>query len=183
MSILELVTSGDVIRPGLLGATVLAACHSAQVPPDAAGCWPVEGTSAAGSVELGTGDTAWAEMPDTLQLRMGSQNAGFLFVNSRILGLSPGDPSNFLNEGNPRTRIQGKLVDGTIVGGDCPSRIGYSPHGDGLDYWTAGQMLVFLPYTAEQTANNTNVIITIEVIDSARHYAKAQKTVFVTPRT
>jgi len=123
------------------------------------------------------------EMPDTLQLRTGSQSAGFLFVNARIQGLEPGDPSNFLNESNPRTRIQGKLVDGTIIGGDCPSRIGYIPGSDGFDYWTAGQMLVFLPFTAEQTANNTNVIITIEVIDSAQHYAKAQKTVFVTPRS
>jgi hypothetical protein len=152
------------------------------MPQDAPICWPSEGTTPGGAVELGTGQNEWMPIPATLQLRMGSQNAAFLFVHARIQGLQPGDPSNFLNETNPRTRIQATLVDGTVVGGDCPSRLGYAPNADGHDHWPMGQMLVFLPFTAEQKANNTNVRITLEVIDSTHHYARDEKTVFVTPR-
>lgn len=121
-------------------------------------------------------------MPTTLQLKMGFQNAGFVFINSRIQGLDPGDPNNFLNESNPRTRFRATLFDGTIVGGNCPSRVGYRTDGDGFGHWQDAQMLAFLPFDVEQRANNTNVLITLEVIDSAYHYAKDEKMVFVTPR-
>jgi hypothetical protein len=166
-------------------AVMLVACHSSGASPDApqdAACWPIEDTTPGGAVELGTGDLQWIPAPSMLQLQMGFQKAGFLFINSRIQGLEPGDPSNFLNESNPRTRFRGTLADGTVVGGDCPSRVGYQSRSDGHGYWQNGQMLVFLPFEVEQKANNTNVLVTLEVIDSAHHYAKDEKTIFVTPR-
>jgi len=176
------------IRTCALGVIVpivsFAGCKGGEdpPPPDAGPCWAVEGTTPSGTIEMGTGESTWIPVPDTMELRTGSQGAGFLFINARIQGLDGGDPSNFLAAGNPRTRLTAKLVDGQTIGDPCPSRVGYATNGDGFDYWARGQMLVFLPFSAEQVANNTNVAVTLEIIDAAGHYAKHDKTIFVTPR-
>ncbi len=122
-------------------------------------------------------------MPDTIQMMTGTQGAAFIYINSRVQGIDVGDPSNFLDPTNPRTRFQALLADGTTVGSGCPVRQGFAPGSDGFDYWPQGEQLVFLPFTAEQAASNTNVTLTVEVIDSAMHYAKDQKSIFLVGRS
>jgi hypothetical protein len=174
----------------LVIASLLAACsgdddddsspaEDAGTTADAAvDCWPVETTTPGGEVEIGTGDS-FESMPDTIQFIIGTQGGTFLQVHARIRGLEPGNPEDFLDPSNPKTRFTGVLFDGTVVGRECPGKLGYVPSSEeGAFDRERAAALEFLPWEVGERSFDTEMTLVAEVIDADGRYARHEKLVF-----
>jgi hypothetical protein len=141
-------------------------------------CWPVETTTPGGEVEIGTGDS-FESMPDTIQFIIGTQSGTFLQVHARIRGLEPGNPEDFLDPSNPKTRFTGVLFDGTVVGRECPGKLGYVPSSEeGAFDRERAAALEFLSWEVGKRSFDTEMTLVVEVIDAEGRYARHQKLVF-----
>lgn len=143
-------------------------------------CWPVDNTTPGGTILLGTGEDAYQPMQDETELVYGPQGGFHVVVNSRISGLSPGNPNDVLDPINPRTRFRAFFVDTgePINPTTCPIRIGYmaSPESGSFDLAIASAILyqVGLP---EDMIFDRQLRVVVEIIDGEMHYATAEKLV------
>lgn len=146
---------------------------------DGAECeWPVDSSTQAGTIEVGTGASGFEPMPAELSFVRGTQSGTFLIVHSRIKDLEPGNIDNFLDPRNPKTRFSATLFDGTVVGRECPSSQGYKPSDDGYFERKQYQNLEFLPFSLGEKAFDTTVRLKVEIIDADGNYASDEKEVF-----
>ncbi|MDB4959315.1 MAG: hypothetical protein JWO36_6884 [Myxococcales bacterium] len=142
-------------------------------------CWPVETSTPKGSVDLGTGDTAFEAMPDQLALVYGEQGGFHIPARSRIHGLEPGDPVDIANPTNPRTRFIAYFENGdpnTNV--KCGVRLGY---GTVAGDYTIANRVMFDPVLGPGALFNKRFRVTLEVIDSTGGYAMDEKMITALP--
>ena len=149
---------------------------------------------------LGTGVSTYEPMPDMVALEYGTQAAGYdLPVHAKISGLAPGNPLDALERGNPWTRFHVYCLDSSgscdatttctvpadcfggqcltpVNPGHCGSRIGYVASGS--DYVLGHSLaMAFQNGLTQSDLQGKQVLVTVEVEDSAGHYAMDQKTV------
>ena len=164
---------------GALGALMLlAACGDDDPMPYDGPCWPLP-AEPGGQVELGTGDLAFEPMPDVpAVIRNGSQADPFLRIHSRIRGMPPGDPDDFFDPRNPKTKV-GLAIDelGLALGEDCPASLGYvsAPEPDAFDM-VHSLRIGFGMFPLDQVAGK-QARITVEVVGSNRRYARDERLV------
>jgi hypothetical protein len=145
-------------------------------------CWPVEGTTPSGVIQLGTGEDFFSPMPDDLPVVFGPQSGYHMPVHARVTGLVPGNPSDVLDPSNPRTRFRAFFVDtGEPVNpAVCPIRIPYEPSGSDFDL-ISGTAILFEVGLPEAEIFGREIRIVVEVIDAQRAYATAEKVVTCRP--
>jgi hypothetical protein len=125
-------------------------------------------------------------MPDQIALQNGGGQFGFYIpARARMTGMAPGDPSNILAAGNPRTRVRAFFVDtGTPnTTGTCGDSFGYE-----ADPTTSGTYVspqtTFVAWDLSITAHDLfgkQFLVVLEVIDGNGLYAMDQKTVTALP--
>jgi hypothetical protein len=169
-------------RAGAVGVMVLLACGDEQAMVDAP-CWPLD-ASPGGQVELGTGDITFEPMPATVMIiRNASQSDPYLEVHSRIRGLPPGNPDDFFDPRNPRTKIGAVIEElGLVLGFECPASIGYveSPEPGAFDMLHS--LRIGFGTTAIDQVSGKQARVTIEVVGSNGRYARDEKlVVLMTP--
>src|SRR5688572_30767067 len=110
------------------------ATGDASVDPDAAmidaprgPCWPADGRTPRGTIELGIGETAFIPMPDEVYVEYGPQGGFHVPVHARVTSMMPGNPMDVLDPGNPRTRFGVTFLDTgvPITPSPCPLRLAY----------------------------------------------------------
>jgi hypothetical protein len=165
-------------------ACSVAACTSEPDDsdvPDLPGCWPLKGSMAKGSIELGTGFDAYQPMPSAVDLVYGLQGGFHFEVRARIRGLEPGDTVDVLSKLNPITRFQafdatGEPIASNMRPDSCGSPLGYAPASDGDGF-------IFPPGEARFPDGVTTGIfdkeyrVVVEVIDAFGGYARDEKLV------
>lgn len=177
------------VVPSALSALLLAACGSnggtptdARVAIDAGPCWPVPSTPG-GAIELGTGDIDFEPLGDTLEIVTSSaQSDPYVQVHSRIHDLPPGDADNLLNPTNPRTKATLVIESlGLTLTGDCPARYGYLPApGSAAGVFDLIHSLhVGFGFMPIDQVPGQQGRVTIEIVGSDGHYAKAEKLVTI----
>ena len=119
-------------------------------------------------------------MPDSLPFVVGTQGGTYLIVHARFKGLEPGNPDDFKDPVNPRSKFTAILFDGTEVTRECPSTKGYEPSAEEgyferESYWN----LEFLPFEVGRKAFGTEAKLIVEVLDAYGRYARDEKDVFV----
>lgn len=145
-------------------------------------CWPDTLGAPKGTALLGTGRDAFAAMPAELPLEYGEQ-AGFdLVANVRMTGFAPGNPTNLLDPGNPRTRIRAFFADTNVplnFDAKCPFRNGYLPSGVAdYDYQLSrGVPVIFETCWRSDRLIGARIRIELELIDNAGNYTTDQKVV------
>jgi len=145
----------------------------------AADCWPIDTSTPEGIIEIGTGTGGFEPMPDTLPFIAGTQGGTFLIVHSRIKGLEPGNPDDFLEPTNPKTKFSAIMFDGTEVTRECPGTVGYQPSAEeGYFERQRFQNLEFLPFELGERAFDTDMTVIVEVIDVNGHYARDERHIF-----
>jgi hypothetical protein len=158
----------------------LLSCHETTTPKIDASCWSLEGTSPAGTVEIGTADMDehFLPLPSRPVLDFDTQLGYHLALHLRMKGLNPGSPGNFMDPSNPKTKLTATLMDGTKLGSECPATLGYVPSPDG---WFQRLHPLNLAIPPDDVAKivNTTVTLTAEVIDVEHHYARNDQNVFV----
>jgi hypothetical protein len=174
--------------PPLLAVALAAGCSGGGGASDAGAdgdggslnCdWPIDSSTEAGEIQIGTGVSAFEPMPEQLRFIRGTQSGTFLIVHSRMKGLEPGNPDDFLEPKNPKTKFSAVLFDGTVVGRECPSSLGYEPSAEpGYFERRTFQGLEFLPFAVGQKAFDTTVKLRVEVIDSEGRHASDERDVF-----
>jgi hypothetical protein len=144
-----------------------------------ADCWPVETSTPAGEIEIGTGAGPFEPMPEMLPFIRGTQGGTFLIVHARLKALEPGNPDDFLDPTNPKTKFSAILADGTEVTRECPGTVGYKPSAEeGYFERQRFHTLEFLPFELGQMAFDSDVTLVAEVIDAQGRYARDERTVF-----
>ena len=136
-------------------------------------CFPIEASHPEGSVELGTGFDGWRPMDEEELLSYGLQGGFHFNVHARMSGLAPGNPSNSLDECNPRTRFRAFFEDGTHInaGGECPLLLGYTPE-NGEYVLAAGPLeLQFDTCLRSEDLFGREFRLVVEVIDAEGRYA------------
>jgi hypothetical protein len=170
-------TLGSVIGAGML----LASCGGSDGTPDAGPCWPLN-AKPGGQVELGTGDIDFVPMPAMLAIvSSASQSDPFLQVHARIRGMPPGNPDDFFDPRNPKTKVAAVIEDPALtLGVECPASIGYvsSPEAGAFDMLHSLR-LGFGLFPLEQVSGK-QARITIEVVGSNGLYARDEKLVTLT---
>jgi hypothetical protein len=169
-----------VVSSALGAGMLLVSCGGNEGTVDAGPCWPLS-AAPGGQVELGTGDVTFAPMPATVSIVMnGSQSDPFLQVHSRIRGLPPGNPDDFFDPRNPKTKVGAVIADlGLVLGVECPASIGYvdSPETGAFDMLHSLR-IGFGTLPLDQVSGK-QARITIEVVGSNGLYAKDEKLVTV----
>ena len=146
--------------------------------PDAGPCWPLKGEPG-GSVELGTGELMFQPMPTTLMvIRNASQSDPYLDINARIHGLPPGNPQDFFDPTNPKTKINATVPDlGWMLGIDCPASIGYMASGTPDYFDMLHSLRIGFGANPVQMADGKTAHITIDVVGSNGLIAHDEKDV------
>ena len=167
-----------------LGILLLAACGGTNgttidaAPIDAAPCWPVPSTPG-GTIELGTGDIAFEPLGDTLEIISSpAQSDPFVQVHARIRDLPPGNTDDLLDPTNPRTKASLVIESlGLTLGVDCPARFAYvaSPAPGAFDL--VHSLHVGFGFMPIDQVPGKQGHLTIEIVGSDGHYAKAEKLV------
>jgi hypothetical protein len=155
-----------------------------DAPPDAGPCWPSVGESARGAIEIGTGRGSFETMTDPLPIEYGLQDGFDLVANIKMSGLAPGDPSDFLDPDNPRTRVRAYFAATNVplnFYAQCPFRNGYVPTGDGKYTWRSGLAIVFETCWRAQHLIGQQVRIDAELVDRDGYFAKSSVTVTLAP--
>jgi hypothetical protein len=170
------------LAPSLLAAGLLsaAACGGGHAKADAGPCWPLP-ASPGGEVELGTGDISFEPLPAVLPLMAnGSQSDPYIAVYARIRGIPPGNPEDFFDPSNPRTKVSATIPGaGLQLGQVCPSTIGYvpSPEPDAYDLLHALRLGIGTYPPGELDGAEADLVV--EVVGSNGLYAKAEQTVML----
>lgn len=166
----------------LIGSAILllAACGDDQGAVDAepGPCWPLDAVSG-GSVELGTGEIAFESMGATLAIIKNlSQSDPHLRLHARIRGMPPGDPDDFFDPRNPKTKVSAVIEEvGLTLGNECPASLGYVESTEPEAYDMVRSLrLGFGLYDITQVSGK-QARITIEVVGSNKRYARDEKVV------
>jgi len=170
--------SWTLARIAHLGLVLCAGCGAddAAVPPGP--CWPLDAVPG-GSVELGTGDIKFAPMPDTVTIeRNGTQSDPYLPIHARIRGLPPGDPNDFFDPTNPKTKISASVDDiGLVLGIDCPASIGYVPSPEPDAYDMLHSLRIGFGTNALSQIDGKSARLVVEVVGSNGLYARDERIV------
>jgi len=171
----------------VLSALLLAACggngstgSDARVV-DAGPCWPLPSTPG-GSVELGTGDIVFEPLGDTLEvISSPAQSDPFFQVHARIRGLPPGDANDIFAPGNPKTKARVDIEAlGVSIGVDCPATLGYAASTEPGAFDMVTSLHVGFGLMPIDQVPGKQGRVTVEVVGSDGHYAKAEKLVTLT---
>lgn len=140
-------------------------------------CWPIAGATPGGTIELGTGIDFYEPMPPAIQFVLGNQGGTFLILHARMTGLVPGNASDPNDPTNPRTFFSVELADGQVVNQECPGKVAYVDSSDG--YFTLARpfLMPFLPFSLGEGAFDTDVKISVEIVDSMSRTARSELTV------
>jgi hypothetical protein len=182
----QLATASLMLAVGCGDNIKLASDAQQQPDVDAAKmsspCW-LDTYTPGGSVELGTGELQFTPMGDQVALEYGSQLGFDIPVNSRITGMLPGNPSDPLDPNNPRTRFHGYFMDtgAAINPGRCGIRLGYVPSSASTFDLVHGGAILFDTSLTGTDLFGRQVLVVLEVIDSAGNYATTQKVVTCEP--
>jgi hypothetical protein len=173
---------GDNASP--IGGDAATIDASIDAPP-AGPCWPVDGTTTGGTIQLGGGEGDFVAMPDELPVVFGSQNGYHIPVNARMTGMVPGNQTNVLDPINPRTRFGAFFVDTgePINGAKCPIRLAYKPASDGsaaFDLLVASAVLFEVGLPEDQIFER-QVRVVVEIIDHDGTYATDEKVITCKP--
>ena len=150
--------------------------------PDAAKagpCWPIDGTTMAGTIQLGGGEGAFVPMPDNLPVVYGPQLGFHIPVHARISSMIPGNPADVLDPTNPRTRFRAFFEDtGLAINGVvCPIRLAYKQATATEHDLLRDSAVLFEIGLPEDQIFGRRVHVMVEVIDSSGKYAKDEKTI------
>ena len=156
------------------GLVAVAACGGGGSGSD---CWPVAGTTPGGAIELGTGLDFFEPLPAAIQFVVGNQGGTFLILHARMTGLVPGNPDDPNDPTNPSTLFSVRLADGQDVNLECPGKVAYVDTDDG--YYTLARpfLMPFLPFSLGEGAFDTDVQVSVEVVDSMLRSTRAVQTV------
>lgn len=141
-------------------------------------CWPIEAMPGA-EVQIGTGDLAYQPMPDTLLLvKNASQADPFFRVHARVKGIPAGDPEDFFDPRNPRTRV-GMVIEelGMSFGVECPASLGYiaSPESGAFDL--SSSLRIGLGEVPPAMVSGKQARVFVEVVGANRVYGRDEKLV------
>jgi len=171
----------SAIVVALLSATVGCGGKSDDGPIDAGPCWPLAATPG-GQVELGTGSIAFEPLPPTMAVMAnGSQAVPYLDMYARIRGMPPGNPQDFFDPTNPRTKMTVTVPGlGVTLGVPCPSSIGYVPSPESGAFDLLHSLRVGIGSTPIEDFDGQQATLLVEVVGSNGLYAKDEKTVMLT---
>jgi hypothetical protein len=168
-----------------LGILLLTACGGsdgtaadASIPSEAGPCWPIPSTPG-GEIELGTGDLTFEPLGDTLEIIASpAQSDPFVQVHARIRDLPPGNANDILDPANPRTKASLVIESlGLALGVDCPARIPYIPAPASGAFDLVHSLHVGFGFMPIDQVPGSQGRVTIEIVGSDGHYAKAEKLV------
>ncbi len=172
-----------------LGLGLLAACGGnnstpadARVVVDAGPCWPLPSTPG-GEIELGTGDVVFEPLGDTLPIvKSPAQSDPFVQIHARIRGLPPGDADDIFAPANPRTKANVVIESlGLSLGVECPASLGYAAAAAEPGAFDLVHSLhVGFGFMPIDQVPGKQGRVTIEVVGSDGHSAKAEKLVTLT---
>jgi hypothetical protein len=147
--------------------------------PKAGPCWPVEGTTPGGTVQLGGGEGAFVPMGDEINVVYGSQSGFHIPVHARMTGMVPGNPTNVLDPMNPRTRFRAFFVDTgePLNEGACPVRLAYQPATGAEFDLLRDSAVLFQVGLPEDEIFGREVRVVVELIDATGKYATEEKIV------
>lgn len=153
----------------------------ARVVVDAGPCWPLPSTPG-GEVELGTGDIDFVPLGDTLEvISSPAQSDPFVQVHARIRDLPPGDADDIFAPGNPKTKASLVIESlGMTIGVDCPATLGYAAAAEPGAFDMVHSLHVGFGFMPIDQVPGKQGRVTIEVVGSDGHYAKAEKLVTLT---
>ncbi len=159
-------------------ATLLAGCGDNAADPYTGPCWPLP-SEAGGEVVLGTGDITFEAMPDTVTIeRNGTQSDPYLPVHARIRGMPPGDPNDYFDPANPRTRISASIDDiGLELGLACPASIGYVASLEAGAFDMLHSLRIGFGTSALAAIDGKPARIIVEVVGSNGLYARDERIV------
>ena len=140
-------------------------------------CVSLGGTTRGGSVELGTGISGFTPMGENLQFVLGNQGGTFLILHAKIRGLTPGDPTLPVDPAAPTTHFSVRLADGQVVEEQCPTQLAYEDAGDGSATLLRPLLLPFLPLSLGQGAFDTDITVSVDVVDVMHRMAHAEAVV------
>jgi len=144
-------------------------------------CWSTEGSVPRGTIELGTGVQSFTPMPTQQPTEYGSQGGFDIQVNARMTGLKPGNLSDILDPGNPKTRFRAFFVDNgvSVNRGECAFRLAYKDMGNGVFELQTGTSLIYDVCFQAQGVLNHDVKIVLEILDADGGYASVEQ--IITP--
>lgn len=147
-------------------------------PVDAGPCWPLPATPG-GRVELGTGSIAFEPLPSPMPIiANGSQADPFLELFARIHDIPPGDPLDFFDPANPRTKMTVTVPAlGLTLGVPCPASIGYVQTDEPGVSDLPRSLRVGIGVNPIAEFADQQAEILVEVVGSNGLYARDQKTV------
>jgi hypothetical protein len=170
-----------MMRALALALVCIAACGDDQhARLDGGPCWPLP-AKPGGQVTIGTGEVGFQPMPDVVTItRSGGQASAYLPINAQIRGMPPGNPDDFFDPKNPKTKVSATLVDtGAALGVqiDCPASIPYVASTESGTYEMLHALRIDLGMTAPEVVANKQAILVVEVVGSNGVYAMDQKQV------
>lgn len=172
--------AGLAALAGIAGLTGLAACGGGDDTTDGA-CWPLA-SQPGGTAEVGTGDIAFEPLAGTVTVvRNVSQSDPYIEVHSRIHGIPPGNPQDFFDPTNPKTKVSVAIDElGLTLGVECPASIGYVPSpADATGFDMLHSLRVGLGSVPLDQVSGKTARITVEVVGSNQHYATDSQTVVI----
>lgn len=119
-------------------------------------------------------------LPDQLPIMRGAaQSDPYLAIRSRMRGLPPGNPDDFLDPTNPKTKVSMVIADLSLtLGVDCPANIAYIPSTDEPGAYDVPFPfhLGFGSFPVDQVGGKQGTV-TIDVVGNNGVGAHAEKTV------
>jgi hypothetical protein len=158
---------------GLTGAAT-AACSEPGIDTSHAECWPGEGGAFADDkpLRLGAGETFEAfDDGGALYLEHGIQGGYHVFLNLRVEGINPGDPSSEEPEVvNPQTRFAMYFDDGERIDLErCPLRRALSPlDANGYSLEGGQSVVVQSLFVVNDACDNPRLVHNGEFVDEVR---------------
>lgn len=174
---------------GILAGVLAIGCgspHPTNPEPDAmvceadASCWPDDGTTQVGWATLGTGRNGFEAMPTMLPIEYGTQDGFDLVANVKMDGLLPGNPDDYSDTCNSRTRIRAYFADTNVplnYSATCPYHLGYRPSADGHYELAEGIGIVFETCWRAQHLIGKQVRIDLQLVDHDDNFATSSVTV------
>lgn len=161
------------------GAATNDAGEDARTDAPPGPCWPIDGTTPRGTIQLGADEGMFVPMSDELRVVYGPQGGFHMPVHARATSIVPGNPADVFDPSNPRTRFHASFDDTgeRITLSECGVRLAYEP-ATGAEYeMQYGHAVLFDVLLGECEVFDQRVRITLEVIDAAGSYARTEKVI------
>lgn len=145
-------------------------------------CWPDIEPIPRGSVTLGAGGVAFAEMSDTLPIEWGVQDGYMVKVWVRMTGFLPGQAPVTSPE-NPFTRIRASFAEtgvSLMFPGECASRVWYEPNDAGsYDLYSEAAVMFDTCWRTDRLIG-AQIEIDAEVMDATGSYGRDTRIITAT---